>query len=219
MRKPIEPILIEPVRGRLDCEMRDALAGQRIERTVQRDRIGRGQRAVSLAARRHDADGADAGGAMAERGPDLAREGGDRRLAAGAGDGGDGVRLARKKFRRHQRQRAPGIADVHESDMRGQWSVGPPLARMTAAPAAIAGPTKLSPSVLPPRWRRTRRRVLTARTIRRTRRRRRARRCRSRWRRRGAESREASWRPGRAARSTMRRPSPYLLSLIEASIR
>src|SRR5579863_3302732 len=81
----VESVLVEAVRGCFDGEMADAIGGERFKRAVQRDRIRRGERAVSLAARRHDADGADAGGAVAECGPDLSREGGDRRLAAGAG--------------------------------------------------------------------------------------------------------------------------------------
>ena len=146
----VETILIEPVRGRLDREMRDTLAGQRVERSMQRDRIRRGQRSVGLAARRDDADGADARGAMAECRPDLPRERGDGGLAARAGDGGDGLRLARKKSGRHQRQRAPGIADAHKSIPAGSGASGRRCARMAAAPAAIAGPTNFRPSVLPP---------------------------------------------------------------------
>ena len=52
----VEPVLIEAVRGRFDREMGDAVAGERVDRAVQRDRIRRRQRAVSLAARRDDAD-------------------------------------------------------------------------------------------------------------------------------------------------------------------
>ena len=54
---------------------------------------------------------------MSERGPDLAREGGDRGFAAGAGDGGDRCRLAREECRRGQRERAPRIGDRHEGDV------------------------------------------------------------------------------------------------------
>ena len=46
----VEAVLVEPVRGRLDRKMRDAFAGERVERAMQRDRIGRRQRAVDLAA-------------------------------------------------------------------------------------------------------------------------------------------------------------------------
>ncbi len=87
----VKPVLIESVRRCFQRQMRDALARQLIERAVQVDRIGRGQRTVGFALGRHNADGADTGGRQTERFPDLAREGGDRCLAAGAGDGGDDV--------------------------------------------------------------------------------------------------------------------------------
>ena len=116
----VEPVLVEAVRGRFERQMRDALARQRIERAVQLDRIGRGQRAVFFPSWRDHADGADAGGWQAERGPDLPREGGDRGLAAGAGDGGDCCGLAREKARRGQCERAARIGDLHEGDIVGQ---------------------------------------------------------------------------------------------------
>jgi hypothetical protein len=47
----VEPELIEAVRRRFDGEMGNTVAGERIDRTMQFDRIGRGQRAISLAAR------------------------------------------------------------------------------------------------------------------------------------------------------------------------
>ncbi len=98
----VEPVLVEAVRGGFERQMGDALAGQLIEHAVQFDRIGRGERAVFFSPRRDDADGADAGGGKPERGPDLPREGGDRGLAAGAGDRRDGAGLAREKFCRRQ---------------------------------------------------------------------------------------------------------------------
>ena len=42
----IEAKVVEPMRRSLDREMRDAFAGERVERAMQRDRIGRGERAV-----------------------------------------------------------------------------------------------------------------------------------------------------------------------------
>ena len=74
--------------------MRDAVAGDFVELPMQRNRIRRRQRAVDGALRRHQPDGADAGGSVTEPLPDLPREGGDRGLAAGAGDGRDGLRAA-----------------------------------------------------------------------------------------------------------------------------
>ena len=100
--------------------MRDALACQLIERAVQLDRIGRGQRAVFFAPGRNETDGADAGGLSTERAPDLPREGDDRGLAAGAGDRCDGAGLTREEFRRRQRQRPPRVLDLNEGDARGQ---------------------------------------------------------------------------------------------------
>src|SRR3974390_827574 len=94
----VEAILIEAVRGRLEREMGDAFSCKFIERAVHFARMGRGERAVGFAARRDHADGADASRLQAERGPDLAREGGDRGLAASAGDRYDGARLARREF-------------------------------------------------------------------------------------------------------------------------
>ncbi len=116
----VETMLVEPVRGGFQREMADALSRQPVEGAMQLDRIGRGQRAVALALGRDHADGADAGGLQAERGPDLAREGGNRRLAAGAGDTGDGSGLTRKKLRRRERQRAAGIGDRHEGNAVGE---------------------------------------------------------------------------------------------------
>src|SRR5271167_797160 len=121
----VEPMLVEAVRRRFDRQMRDAVAGERVERAMQRDGIRRGERAVSFAARRSDADGADARGAVAECAPDLPGEGGDRSLTAGTGDGGDRARLAWKEFRRDQRQRTARIADARKSNMIGQGNFRP----------------------------------------------------------------------------------------------
>ena len=86
----VQPVLVEAVRGGLEGQMRDALGRQLRQRPVQRDRVGRGQRAVDAAVGLDEADGAERGGLAAERGEDLAREVGHRGLAAGAGDGDDG---------------------------------------------------------------------------------------------------------------------------------
>ena len=91
----VEPVLVEPVRGGLEGEMRDAFARQLGQRLVQRDGIGRGEAAVDAAVRLDEADGAERGGLAAETGEDLAREVGHRGLAAGAGDGDDGLGLGR----------------------------------------------------------------------------------------------------------------------------
>ena len=70
----VEPELIEPVRGRFEGQMRDAVGGNFVELLVKRDRIRRRQRAIDRAPGRYQADGADAGGSMPEPFPDLARE-------------------------------------------------------------------------------------------------------------------------------------------------
>ena len=116
----VEPELIEAVRRRLQHQMGDVVAGQFVERTVQRDRIGRGQRAVDFAPRRNQADGADARRRLSGRFPDLAGERGDRGLAAGSGDGRDGVGLTLEEPRGRDRERASRIADAHEGDAVGQ---------------------------------------------------------------------------------------------------
>ena len=147
----VEAMLVEPVRGGLHREMRHAFAGELVERAVQRHRIGRGERAIDLARRRDQPDGADAGGLLAERGPDLAREGGDRCLAAGAGDRRDHLRLARKELRR-RRARARGAhrRPWTKATPSGSGSGGTRSAITAAAPAATAWPTKRSPSSLAP---------------------------------------------------------------------
>ena len=110
----VEPLLVEPVRGRLHREMSDARLGERLQRSVERHRIRRGQRAVDRDRPRNDADRAERRGFPADRRPDLADEGGDRGLAAGAGDRDDRLGLARIKPRRGPRQRQAGVGDLDE---------------------------------------------------------------------------------------------------------
>ena len=143
----VEAILIEPVRGGLEGEMRDALARDLVELPMQRDRIRRRQRAVDGALRRDQADGADAGGGVPEPLPDLPREGGDRGLAAGAGHRRNRRGLRGKESRRGQRQRAARIGDCDERHLpaAGAWSPA-----TATAPAAIAASMKRAPSVLLP---------------------------------------------------------------------
>ena len=86
----IEPALIEPVRGGLHRQMRNALGGEFVQRAMQRHRIGRGQRAIGRARGLDDARGAERRRRVAQPRPDLARERRGRSLAARAGDGHDG---------------------------------------------------------------------------------------------------------------------------------
>src|SRR5712692_9537526 len=89
--------------------MRDAVARDFVELPMQRNRIRRGQRSVERALRRYQPDRADTGRGVTEPLPDLAREGGDRSLAAGSGYSRDGFGLSRVKFRYGERQRAARI--------------------------------------------------------------------------------------------------------------
>ena len=129
--------------------MGDAVISDLVELPMQRDRIRRRQRAVDGALRRHQPDGADAGGGMAEPLPDLARERGDRGLAAGAGDGGDRLRVAADKnlaAASASARRAFGVTtNGTRSSPVGAWS--PAIA---TAPEAMAESMKREPSVLLP---------------------------------------------------------------------
>ena len=71
---PVETVLAETVARRFENQMVDAGPGEIGEVAVQRDRIGRGQRALHVMIRGVDAEGAEAGGPVAEVRPDLARE-------------------------------------------------------------------------------------------------------------------------------------------------
>ncbi len=145
----VEPILVEPMRGGLEGQMRDAVARDFVELPVQRDRIRRRQRAVDRALRRNQSDGADAGGGVAEPLPDLAREGGNRSLAAGAGDGCDRCGLPRIKS-------APRPAPARGADLacrqtaRGARPTAHGRRRPQPRPPAIAESIKREPSVLLP---------------------------------------------------------------------
>jgi hypothetical protein len=114
------PMLVEAVRRRLDGEMGDPFPRQFIQRAMQADRIGRGQRTIDFAPGRHHADGADACGLMAERRPNLAGKGHDRSLAAGAGDRRDHFRLLWINPCGSQRQHVTGVGDLDEGRV-GKW--------------------------------------------------------------------------------------------------
>ena len=123
----VEAVLIEPMRGRLDRKMGDLIAGESVERSVQRDRIRRRQRAVGGAAGRDDTDSADARGAVSECGPDLPREGRDRGFSARAGDGDNDARLAREESGGHHGERAAGVVDTREGRSLRQRNLRPAL--------------------------------------------------------------------------------------------
>src|SRR6185503_7943216 len=73
-----------------------------------------------------DANRADARRLKSQRGPDLARERGNGCLAAGAGDGGDRLRLTRIEFRGGQCERATRVVDLNICD-GGRQALGPLL--------------------------------------------------------------------------------------------
>ena len=82
---------------------------------------------------------------MAELGPELHREAGDRGLAAGAGHGGDPARLAAVEAGRDQRQAAPRVGVEHQRHSqpgvgqvgRGQDRGGAARDRVGDEPAAV----------------------------------------------------------------------------------
>ena len=67
----VEPALVEAMARRFHRRMRDAGVGEFREQAMQRDRVGRGQRAIFVAAGRDDAGRADAGRRLAGLLPDL----------------------------------------------------------------------------------------------------------------------------------------------------
>ena len=92
-------MLVEAVRRRLDREMRDAFAGE-LRRACGAARPDRAWSASRRSRRCGDTTPMVPmlAAAMAERRPDLPREGRDRGLAAGAGDGGDGLRAGAERI-------------------------------------------------------------------------------------------------------------------------
>ena len=84
------------------------------QQPVQRDRIGRGQRAIFVAAGRDDAGRADAGRRLAVLLPDLPGEGGDRGLAAVPVTATMVSGCLPKKRAAVERQRQPRVGDFDD---------------------------------------------------------------------------------------------------------
>ena len=122
------------------------------QQPVQRDRIGRRQRAVFVAAGRDDAGRADAGGRDAGLLPDLAGEGGDRGLAAGAGHGDHRRRAGADRSARRSAPAPAAGRRPRSPARRGRPSAAPlarrrrPRRRVAAASAAKAAPSALVPA-------------------------------------------------------------------------
>ncbi len=102
--RAIEAELVETMAGGFQRQMFDAIVLQLREQAVDFHRVGRGVFQRDFARGRDDADGAQAGGALAEHSPDLAQEHRDRGFAVGAGDGGDCFGLRAIEFGRRARQ-------------------------------------------------------------------------------------------------------------------
>ena len=117
-RDAVEPELVEAVARRLDRDVLDAGRGQLGEIAMQRDRVGRRQRAGTAAragATRPSVPRLAAGWPSAVQ---ISRgEMRDRGLAVGAGDGGDRLRLPAVKARREQREAAlrVGVGDDRDA--------------------------------------------------------------------------------------------------------
>ena len=90
---PVQPLLVQPVRGCLHRQMGDAGLGHGGDVAVQRDRVGGGVRQGGLIGA-FDPGGAEVRRLPAHQRPDLPREGRDRGLAVGAGHRDHGFRLA-----------------------------------------------------------------------------------------------------------------------------
>ena len=94
--------------------MIDPRRRQLSEQGVQAHRVGRGQAGRGTPARSDQTEGAERGRRVTEVAPELARETGDRSLAAGAGDRGDAARLAAEPARRDQGEPAARVGVEHQ---------------------------------------------------------------------------------------------------------
>ena len=147
----IETELVEAMAGGFQRQMVDAVLLQLRQQAVDFDRIRRGVLERDLAVRRHDADGAEAGGRHAQRGPDLAHEGDDGGFALGAGDGGDGLGLGAEEARGLTRQAEARIVvgdEAHAQRFAAAATSGRPST--ATAPRATASFTNSAPSAFVP---------------------------------------------------------------------
>ncbi len=109
----IEAALRQAVAGSLHGEMLDAVLRQLGQHGVQRHGIGRSEAFGCRAIGADQAERAEIGGPEAHTRPDLAHEVSGGRLAAGAGDGDDGLRLMAIEPRRHLGQRQARVVRAH----------------------------------------------------------------------------------------------------------
>ena len=125
--QPIETILVQPMGRRLDDQMRHALAGKAAHGSMQCDGVRRRESAIGLALWRDEPHCADAGRCEAELRPNLAGEGGNGGFPAGAGDGGNDARHARKELRSRKRERPADIVYVDKRNFLRQRALRRPL--------------------------------------------------------------------------------------------
>ena len=107
----VHPPLVEPVAGGFQRHMVDALGLERPHRLMQRAGIGGGEAPLDQPRRRLHPQRADAGAGNTGMLPDLAHEGGDRRLAIGARDPDGDFRLRLEDARSGARIGGPHILD------------------------------------------------------------------------------------------------------------
>ena len=119
-------------------EMRDALAGEPIERAVQFDRIGRCERAVDLAGRCHHADGADARGRMPSAAHIWRVKAATEVLPLVPVTAAMVAGLAGVELRRRERERPAHIGHHDDATPSGSGTAGARSAITAAAPAASA---------------------------------------------------------------------------------
>ena len=120
----IQPVLREPMAGRLQRQVLDAVFRELGEHAVQGNGIGRGVFKGSPRAIGVDAEGAE-GGSVAARGPpDLAREVRHRGLAVGAGDADHDFRLRTVVARGRDREPETRVGVRHQADPLSKGRVG-----------------------------------------------------------------------------------------------
>ena len=107
----IETALVETMAGRLHRRMRHAFGRKFGQKRMQRHRIGRGERAVILAAGCNHTCRADLCGGMAGKSPDLPHEGSNGRFSRSTGDGDHGFRLFSVKTGSGKREIKAWIGD------------------------------------------------------------------------------------------------------------
>ncbi len=146
----VDAALLQPMARCFERKMGDARSRKLGEDRVQGDGVGCRMGKRLGARRRNHADGAEACRAEALALPELAREGGDRGLAVGAGDGDLDLRLRAEEARGDERK-PPARIGILDHRRPVQLRARRPLpARIAAAPFWTASAMKRAPSVFTP---------------------------------------------------------------------